>query len=133
MQDRSGDPVFAGAEWLITYGHACVRELGVDILAQGQIAEKPLRERAIPLLLNLVAHEQDARVAGLGHAFGLLYDPATIDTVRKSATHPDENDRCGVVHGLSCYDDQRAIATLIPLSSREDSDVRDGPRLAWGP
>lgn len=133
LQDRGGDVVFAAAERLITHGHGRERELGVDILAQGQVAEKPLRERAIPLLLNLAAHEQDARViAALCHAFGHLHDPATIDTVRKWAAHPDENVRFGVVHGLSRYDDQRAIATLIQLSSDEDSDVRDWAAFGLG-
>jgi HEAT repeat protein len=126
LQRRGGDEVFAAAERLIASTNGWERRLGVDILAQGQVAERPLRDRAIPLLLELAAREGDSRViAALCHAFGHLHDPATIDTVRRWATHPDENVRFGVVHGLSGYDDRQAIATLIQLSADADSDVRD--------
>lgn len=133
LQDRAGDEVFAAAARLIASAHGRERQLGVDILAQGQIAEKSLRERSIPLLLDLAARERDPIVvASLCHAFGHLHDPATIDTVMKWAAHPDENVRFAVVHGLSCYDDPRAIETLIQLSADDDSDVRDWATFGLG-
>jgi len=131
LQDRGGSKVFAAAARLISSGDGRERSLGVDILAQGHIAEKPMRDRAIPLLLDLAARERNPIViASLCHAFGHLHDPAMIDAVRMWATHPDENVRFGVVHGLSCYEDDRAIETLIQLSA--DSDVRDWATFGLG-
>lgn len=133
LQGRGGDEVFAAAERLIASTDGRERRLGVDILAQGQVAEKPLHDRAIPLLLELATREGDSCViAALCHAFEHLHDPATIDTVRRWATHPDENVRFGIVHGLSGYDDQRAITTLIQLSADADSDVRDWATFGLG-
>ena len=133
LQDRGGSEVFAVAADLISSGDGRERSLGVDILAQGRIAEKPMRDLAIPLLLDLAARERNPIViASLCHAFGHLHDPATIDAVRVWATHPHENVRFGVVHGLSCYEDDRAIETLIHLSSDDDSDVRDWATFGLG-
>ncbi len=133
LQNRGGSEVFAAAARLISSGDERERSLGVDILAQGHIAEKPMRDRAIPLLLDLAARERNPIViASLCHAFGHLHDPATIDAVRMWATHPDENVRFGVVHGLSCYEDHRAIETLIQLSADDDSDVRDWATFSLG-
>ncbi len=133
LQDRGGREVFAATARLISSGDGRERSLGVDILAQGHIVEKPMRDRAIPLLLDLAARERNPIViASLCHAFGHLHDPATIDTVRVWATHPDENVRFGVVHGLSRYEDDRAIETLIRLSADDDSDVRDWATFGLG-
>lgn len=133
LQDRGGREVFAAAEGLISGETAYERQLGVDILAQGRVAEKSLRERAIPLLIDLAAREQNPGViASLCHAFGHLHDPATIDAVRRWAAHPDEDVRYGVVHGLARYEDPRAIETLIHLSADDDSDVRDWATFSLG-
>jgi len=133
LQDRGGSEVFTAAARLISSGDRRERSLGVDILAQGHIAAKPMRDRAIPLLLDLAAWERDPTViASLCHAFGHLHDPATIDTVRLWADHLDENVRFGVVHGLSGYEDNRAIETLIQLSDDNDSDVRDWATFGLG-
>jgi len=133
LQDRDGGDVFAVAERLTSQGHGRERQLGVDILAQGHIAEKPMCDRAIPLLLDLAARERDPSViAALCHAFGRLHDPATIYTITMWATHPDENVRYGVVQGLSGYEDPGAIETLRQLMADDDSDVRDWATFALG-
>lgn len=59
LQDRGGREVFAATARLISSGDGRERSLGVDILAQGHIAEKPMRDRAIPLLLDLAARERN--------------------------------------------------------------------------
>ena len=87
----------------------------------------------LPRSCRLAAREQDPTViASLCYAFGHLHDPATIDAVTGWATHPDENVRFGVVHGLSGYEDDRAIETLIHLSADDDSDVRDWATFGLG-
>jgi HEAT repeat protein len=133
LQKRADDAVFAAAAGLIASDDARERELGVDILAQGQVAHKPLRERAIPLLLALAAREEAPPVtASLCYAFGHLHDPGTIDAVRAWVGHPDEDVRYAVVHGLSRYEDPRAIEALIQLSADVDSDVRDWATFGLG-
>lgn len=133
LQDLGSQEVFAAAERLISSTLGRERQLGVDILAQGQVVEKSLRDLAIPLLLDLAARERDpAVIASLCYTFGHLHDPATIDTIRAWAAHPDADVRYGVVHGLSCYEDPRAIETLIQLSADDDSDVRDWATFGLG-
>jgi hypothetical protein len=46
--------------------------------------------------------------------------------------HPDAAVREGVAYGLSTYEDERAIATLIELSVDVDSDVRDWATFGLG-
>lgn len=132
LQDRGDLEDLEAAARLISSDDGRERRLGVDILAQGQVAQKPMRDRAIPLLLDLVARERDpTAVASLCHTFGHLHDPATIGAVRVWATHPDENIRFGV-HGLTGYEDDRAIQTLIQLSADDDGGVRDWATFGLG-
>jgi HEAT repeat protein len=65
-------------------------------------------------------------------ALGHLKDPRAIGNIVILRGHSSRKVRSAVVHGLSGYDDQTAIASLIELSGDIDDDVRDWATFGLG-
>jgi len=93
--------------------------VGVDMLGQlgvrfGQ-TNRAFHEETMALLLALLDHEQDPSVlSSIAIALGHRQDPREIAPLR-----------FGVVLGVSRYEDEQAIQTLIHLSTDADAEVRD--------
>jgi HEAT repeats len=111
------------------------RARGAAILAQLRApSEEPMkepkwlyREETFPLLVELLEHESDALVlASAIAALGHLYNEAGIPIIVRYKDHPDQDVRYSVTCALGHFpDDPLSVATLIPLTKDEDSDVRD--------
>ena len=134
LQDRGDDPdVLRAGQVLCGSADARERELGVDMLAQGQRGRKSFQAEVVATLLALLADETEPRVlASLGFALGHRRDARAIEPLVRLGQHPDPDVRFAVVHGLSGYEDERAIAALIELSRDLDDDVRDWATFGLG-
>jgi HEAT repeat protein len=133
LQERGGPQVFAAAVILCSAAEPRERETGIAILGQNLVEDKTCRTAAMPILLAVAAREQDPGV--LVTLCGALADPTdarTIDPFSRWAAHPDPAVRLGVAQGLLGYEDERAVALLIALTSDEQATVRDWATFGLG-
>jgi HEAT repeat protein len=87
-------------------------------------------EERFEALHGLLISEMDSRadtevLEDLCVALGHLGDVRAIETMASLRTHPVSGVRYGVVHGLSGYENDLAIRSLIELSTDTDDAVRD--------
>jgi HEAT repeat protein len=81
----------------------------------------------------MLLRESDADVLqSIGLALGHLRDPRAIEPLIRLKDHPRAVVRYGVAYGLHCHEDERAIGTLIELSTDDDVDVRTWATFALG-
>ncbi len=128
-----GAAVFEAACRLCESADPVERELGADILAQAYIGDTTMRDHSVDVLIRLLEQEVNLDVVysasiGLGHR----QDARAIPALLRWAHHPDAAIRYGVVFGLLGHKDERAIQTLIDLSSDADDDVRDWATCGLG-
>jgi HEAT repeat protein len=139
LHTRATERTFELAEVLCDSFTAGERCLGADVLAQlgatrgASAAESAFAAAAGNVLLRLLEQDDEPAVlssaaVGLGH----LRDERAIDRLAELASHTDPVVRRGVVHGLMGHDDDRAVATLIALSTDLDDDVRDWATFSLG-
>jgi len=125
----------AAAEWLKA-DSALKRARGAAILAQlrapahGEHPSEPdwlFRDEAFPLLVEMLEHESDAMVLDSGVAtLGHLSNEVGIPVIARYAGHHDQDVRFSVACALGHFpNNPSAVATLIPLTRDDDSDVRD--------
>ena len=123
LQDRGDPEVFDAAVELCASPDRRYRELGVDLLGQNVASIKTFHHESVVAMLHLLEREREPRVLhALGMALGHRRDERAIEPLVALRTHPDENVRYGVVHGLLTYPDPRAVQALIELSTDEDTD-----------
>ena len=133
LQDRGTEDVFDAARWLCDSRKPAERELGVDILAQGQAFQKTFGERAVRVLLDLLAQEREPRVLkSICVALGHHQAPDSIVPLARLQGHPDPDVRYAVAVGLDGHDDWGALATLTCLSADESPAVRDWATFGLG-
>jgi HEAT repeat protein len=135
LQARPTRETFDAARELLASDAMPERELGVEILVNlGELSggpshpirERPFREETVLLLLDLLIREREFRVLeSIAYAFRDLADPRGIEPLAALADHPEDRVRFAVVHGLLRHEDERAIRSLIRLSTDDDNDVRD--------
>jgi HEAT repeat protein len=133
LQDRGTREVLEAARTLCMSSDPDERELGVDILAQGVIANKTLPEESLLILLDLLECEQDDHMLySIACALGHHGDPRAITPLVRLTQYPDAEVREGVVFGLLTHEDPRAIAALIKLSDDTASQVRNWATFGLG-
>jgi HEAT repeat protein len=127
LHERGTREVFDTAARLLTSPCPAERRLGVNIHAQlGYGAEKPFARESVNLLVRLLENETDPGVVCVALiAFGHLNRPECVAAAVRFADHPDPDVRYGVAFGLAGQDDDRAMDTLIRLSTDPDVRVRD--------
>jgi HEAT repeat protein len=128
-----GAEVFEAACRLCASTDPVQRELGADIMAQAYFDDPTMRDRAVLALIALVEWDTNLDVVysasiGLGHRG----DSRAVPALLRWAHCPDAAIRYGVVFGLLGQEDERAIQTLIELSSDADEDVRDWATCGLG-
>jgi HEAT repeat protein len=126
LQARGGREELAAAAKLCRSQDPNERIIGVNILGQLGSPDRTYPRECGDVLLELIADETDGRVlASIGIAFGHLQDPRGVAPLAKWKNHDNPGVRMGVVLGLTCQEDELAIATLIELSDDEDEDIRN--------
>jgi HEAT repeat protein len=85
------------------------------------------RDEAFPLLAEMLERELNSMALSSGiAALGHLYNEAGIPIIARYKDHPDQDVRFSVACALGHFPDHSlSVATLIPLTRDEDSDVRD--------
>lgn len=103
------------------------------ILAQLGIPRRSFPDQSLDILLPLLALERDADLlSDIAFALGHIGDERAVEPLSRLRDHPSRDVRYGVVHGLLCQEDERAIQALIELSADEDTDVRDWATFGLG-
>ncbi len=109
------------------------RTLGANILGQLGIPNRSFPTKSVNLLIQLLGTEEDEDVLdAICVALGHLHDPRAIPALSFHKTHPSANVRFGVVFGLSGFEDQMAIESLIELTTDQDDRVRDWATFGLG-
>jgi HEAT repeat protein len=107
--------------------------VGAGILGQLGLPETTFHEESVSILVSMLDHEQEPCVLNsIAVALGHRADARAIEPLVRLKNHPDEVVRFGIVCGLLTLDDERAINTLIELSTDVDSDVRDWATFGIG-
>ena len=133
LQDRGTPEVFDAARDLCYSSNPKARELGADVLAQGQAHWKSLRDSSVPLLLRMLETETNPRVLhSICSAFGHLDDSRCVQPVSRLCTHREKLVRYAVVHAMLGHQDPLAIRTLIELSADSEGVVRDWATFGLG-
>lgn len=133
LHRRGTREIFDAARWLVLSSCAVERTLGANILGQLGVPNRSFSRESVELLLELFQSESDESVleatcVALGH----IHDPLAIPALARLSSHPSENVRFSVVHGLMGHSDGLAIATLIELSADTDEVVRDWATFGLG-
>ncbi|MDB6037311.1 MAG: hypothetical protein JWM99_1152 [Verrucomicrobiales bacterium] len=109
------------------------RDTAATLLGQNGLKDKVAVSECVDYLLGMISRETSPVVlTSLTFALGHLHDPACITTLLPLKQHPSADVRYALVHSLSGHDDERAIKTLIDLSSDEECDVRNWATFALG-
>ncbi len=137
LHKRGTREVFEAATRLLVSDCPSERTLGADIHGQIGVSighyDKPFAAESARLLAALLELEDDedvihAALIALGH----LHKEACIPAVVRFANHPDSIIRYSVTHAMAGLDDERAIVTLITLTTDADEVVRDWATFALG-
>jgi HEAT repeat protein len=130
---RGSPEIFEAARTLSTSAMPHERQVAVHILGQVGLTEQRFQEEAVLVLLELLHQEQNPEVlSALGVALGHRHDPRAMAPLASLKTHPDERVRFGVVLGLSGYEEEMAVQTLIDLSADPDAEGRDWATFELG-
>ncbi len=108
------------------------RQIGANILGQLGVPKKPFHEESIAILIQLLSDEADNVIASAAFSLGHRNDSRGIPHLVKLIGHNNPRVRFGVVSGLSCFDDERAVNALIQLSRDSDYDVRNWATFGLG-
>ena len=110
------------------------RRLGVDILGQLGVPERTFPKEGCAIVLSMLQKEEDPEVlTSLGLAAWRLCDARAIDPVIRLSKHSNSDVRWSAACALPSWeDDDRAITTLIGLTSDSDDDVRDWATFGLG-
>ncbi|MDQ3704127.1 MAG: HEAT repeat domain-containing protein [Chloroflexota bacterium] len=133
LQSYATLEVFETAKQLCQSDNARDRELGADLLGQGLVRDKNFPAEKVPILLQILATEEDPNVLSATiSALGRIGTPERIDPLLKLVDHLDHEVRYHLAISLSQTDDARAIEGLIALSTDPDSHVRDWAMFGLG-
>jgi HEAT repeat protein len=117
---------------------ACPRKqiLGIEVLGQLGVEEKPFREVSLPILFGFLrsrAHPEllETVLYALGH-LRAYDDPRGSDVIASFAGHLSPLVRRAVPHALYGHEDTVAVETLIRLSLDVDDKTRDWATFALG-
>jgi HEAT repeats len=137
LQRDGNREIFETAAWWLKESVPLKRARAAAILAQlrmfsntEQAPNEPkwlFRDETFPLLVEMLEREENPMVLGSGiAALGHLYNEAGVPIIVKYKDHPDRDVRFSVACALGHFPNHSlAVATLIPLTRDEDSDVRD--------
>lgn len=137
LHQRPTREVFDIARALATDSDPARREVGVRVLREvgkNDPAGEVLRQGNAPVLLDLLAHEQDPNVlAWTVSAIGYHGIPEALPGVLRLLEHPDDSVRFYVSSCLPGFvddeeprdTDDAVISALEVLTGDEDEDVRD--------
>jgi HEAT repeat protein len=133
LQHRIEMPLIDRMRELIVHPDERHRILATDVIAQGRAKEKELSRVCVKLLLEVLNRERSPQVlSAICNALGHHESADATGPLSELQSHPDENVRLAVVHGLSCQDDPIAVASLISLSVDSDRDVRNWATFGLG-
>ena len=134
LQLRGSRDIFEHSSNLCTSPEPYKRRVGVDILGQLGITNNTFHEEVLAILLSMLEKEQEPTVLkSIAIALGHRHDPRAIEPLIHLKKHPDEGVREGVVSGLTSYEDELAIQTLIELSKDPAAYyIRDWATFALG-
>jgi HEAT repeat protein len=134
LQHRDSRDIFEHSSNLCTSTEPYKRRVGVDILGQLGITNHTFHEEVLAILLSMLEHEQEPAVLkSIAIALGHRHDPRAIESLVRFKKHPDAGVREGVVSGLTSYEDELAIQTLIELSKDPATYyIRDWATFALG-
>lgn len=133
LQDRGDRGVLDAGLALLASAVPEERELGVDLLGQGQAAVKTFHAEAVAGLLSVLERERHAAVlAAICAALGHRHDRRTVPALARLRHHPAPQVRFAVAVALGGYDEAPAIRALIDLSRDADADVRDWATFGLG-
>lgn len=133
LQFRGDREVLEAAKKLCFSKISEERSLSAAILGQLGIPERAFPEDSLAILLEMLEQESDPLViCDVGIALGHLYDARVIEPLLPLKNHPSADARFGCAYGLLCQEDDRAIATLIKLSSDPDFEVRNWSTFGLG-
>jgi HEAT repeat protein len=126
LQCRATHEVLDTAEQLCASSVAKEREVGANILGQLGSPKRTFPDECFQVLSRMLLTEEDpGTLNAIAVAFGHLHDPRCIDLLIPLKTHPNEDVRYGVVHGLGWHNHPATIEAMIELSRDVDDDVRD--------
>jgi HEAT repeat protein len=109
------------------------RELGANILGQLGVPDRAYPEECFSSLKAMLAEETDPDVLqSIGIAYGHLFDERAVVLLAPLRSHPSEDVRLAVVHGLTRHRNDLAIRSLIELSTDKDEDVRNWATFGLG-
>jgi HEAT repeat protein len=134
LQFRGSRDIFEHSSNLCTSPEPYKRRVGVDILGQLGITNNSFHEEVPAILLSMLEQEQEPEVLkSIAVALGHRHDPRAIEPLVRFKKHPDAGVREGVVSGLTSYEDELAIQTLIELSKDPAAYyIRDWATFALG-
>lgn len=133
LQERGTREVLDAARRLLDSPVAKERGRGADILGQLGVPKRTFPEECGDLLLGLLRREREPSVlASAAVALGHLQESRAVPGLVRLASHPDEDVRLGVVHGLAGQHASEAVAALIQLTSDVDTDVRSWAAFSLG-
>jgi HEAT repeat protein len=133
LRHRGDRVTFEAARDLCASADLEERTWGVRILAQLGIPKRSFPDQSLDILLPLLALEKDVDLlSDIAFALGHIGDARAVKPLSRLRNHPSPEVRYGVVHGLLCQENERAIQALIELSADEDTDVRDWATFGLG-
>ncbi len=117
LQHRGTRDVFEQACKLCASPESQERRVGTSILGQLGVLKRTFPAETVTVLLDMLELEQEPRVLeSIAIALGHRHDPRAIEPLARLKKHPNDHVRYGVVSGLTGYEDELAIQTLIELS-----------------
>jgi len=133
LQDRGDRDVLDAAFAFLASAVPQERELGADLLGQGQAAVKTFHEEAVAGLLYVLERERhEAVLAAICAALGHRHDRQAVPVLARLRHHPAPQVRFAVAVALGGYDEEPAMQALIDLSGDADANVRDWATFGLG-
>jgi hypothetical protein len=136
LRVRGNDEVFQKAQKLCRDTRIAKRILGIDILAQLGIGDKPYGDKSLTILRSFLDPQTNPKILNSALvAIGHLQNSDDTKGIRKIsafADHKSEDVRFGVVRALMTHEDRVSITTLIRLTRDKSADVRDWATFALG-
>jgi hypothetical protein len=133
---RGNDEVFQQAEKLCRNTGTTEKILGIDILAQLGIGDKPYRGKSLTIIRSFLDPQTNPKILNSALvAIGHLQNSDDTKGIRKIsafADHKSEDVRFGVVRALMTHEDRVSITTLIRLTRDKSAEVRDWATFALG-
>jgi len=136
LRSRPSSELFSKCLELIQSESSKERTIGVDILAQLGLSQRPFLKQSIKLFFELLNTEKDSDVLmSVLFAIGHNHENLKISQIKKLCSfvsHPDGKIREGVVFALLGLEHDEALEALIQLSEDKLSQIRNWATFGLG-